>query len=176
MPAHWCLLYGLIRGAMSPIHVGSPVSDSNQWWGPDIWLVDGARVRKPADLVAGGRNSDPTTSTSMPWPADFFGYLTALPGVKVLSGPRPVTIGGFRGRELVVSTPPMHPIVWLAGDVAWMGGGRSGIDPAQKRHIVLLRVGGKQLYLGFQENPATFDRRLSLVRQLWHSISFGPRV
>jgi hypothetical protein len=77
------------------------------------------------------------------WPADFFGYLTALPGVRVVSRPTPVRIGGVRGTQITVQTRPMHPLIWLDGDTGWLGGGPSGVDPTLTRQIILLNVKGR---------------------------------
>ena len=90
------------------VHVGSPVSDDRQRWGPEILLVDGARVVKPADAARPA--TYPTTSTSMPWPSNFLRYLSSLDGVKVVAGPSPVTIGGVKGRGHREGAP-MHPLI-----------------------------------------------------------------
>ena len=159
------------RETIGLVHVGTPPSDQSQWWGPDIMIVNGARVHRVADAVS----QQPTTADSskfVPWPSDFFGYLSSLPGVKVIAGPKSVTIGGMRGTRFTVRTPPMHPIIWLKGDSAWIGGGPSGVDPAMTRRITLLNVKGKKLFLAFADTAANFKRRWPMVDELFGSIRF----
>jgi hypothetical protein len=157
--------------AIGLVHVGTPPSDQSQWWGPDIMIVNGARVHRAADAVS-QRPATADSSKFAPWPSDFFGYLSSLPGVKVIAGPRSVTIGGIRATQFSVRTPPMHPIIWLKGDSAWIGGGASGVDPAMTRRITLLNVKGKKLFLGFADTAANFERRWPMVDELFGSIRF----
>ena len=125
------------------VHVGTPPSDQSQWWGPDIMIVNGARAHRAADAVS-QQPATPDKSKFVPWPSDFFGYLSSLPGVKVIAGPEAVTIGGVRGTQFTVQTPAMHPIIWLKGDSAWIGGGPSGIDPAMTRRVHPAEREGKE--------------------------------
>ena len=120
-------------------------------------IVNGARVHRAADAVS-QRPAKADSSKFVPWPSDFFGYLSSLPGVKVIAPPKSVTIGGIRGTQFTVQTPPMHPIIWLKGDSAWIGGGPSGVDPAMTRRITLLNVKGKKLFLGFADTAANFKK------------------
>jgi hypothetical protein len=173
---HWRVLPSDHGGAprseaIELVHVGTPPSDQSQWWGPDIMIVNGARVHRKADAVS-LRPSEPDSSKFVPWPSDFFGYLSSLPGVKVIAGPRSVTIGGIRATQFTVRTPPMRPIIWLDGDSAWIGGGPSGVDPAMTRRITLLDVKGKKLLLGFADTGAKFKRRWPMVDELFGSIRF----
>jgi len=168
----WRPLYGEPQGALTLVHLGDPPDDTDQWWGPDIWLVDGATVHDPADIVS-DQPATPDRSRFVAWPSDFFGYLASLPGVKVVKGPEPITIGGIRGTRIIVDTPPMHPIVWLKGDTSWMGGGPTGVDPASRRQVVLLEVDGRKILIGYADAPKTFDARLPLVEALFSSTEFG---
>jgi len=34
------------------VHVGTPPADESQWWGPDVMIVNGARVHRAADAVS----------------------------------------------------------------------------------------------------------------------------
>jgi hypothetical protein len=157
--------------AIGLVHVGTHPSDESHWWGPDIMIVNGARVHRPADAVS-QQPATPDSSKFVPWPSDFFGYLSSLPGVKVIASPKPVTIGGIRGSQFTVQTPPMHPIIWLKSDTAWIGGGPSGVDPAMTRRIILVNVKGKMLFLGFADTAANFKKRWPMVHQLFGSIRF----
>ena len=134
-------------------------------------IVNGARVHRAADAVS-QRPATPDKSKFVPWPSDFFGYLSSLPGVKVIAPPKSVTIGGIRGTQSPSKTPPMHPIIWLKGDSAWIGGGPSGVDPAMTRRITLLNVKGKKLFLGFADTPTNFKKRWPIVEELFGSIRF----
>lgn len=157
--------------AIGLVHVGTPSSDQAQWWGPDVMIVNGARVHRAADAVS-RQPAGPDSSKFVPWPSDFFGYLSSLPGVKVVARPKSVTIGGVRGMRFTVQTPPMHPIIWLKGDSNWIGGGPTGVDPAMTRRITLLNVKGKTLLLGFADSAASFKRRWPQVNELFGSIRF----
>ena len=107
-----------------------------------------------------------------PWPEDFFGYLTSLPGVTVEQGPEPVTIGGIDGTRIVVQMPAMPPFLWLKDDYTWLGGGKTGIDAASTRQFVLLDVHGKQVLLMFDAAPDTFAELLPQVNSIFDSITF----
>jgi hypothetical protein len=176
LTTHWRVLPSDHGGpprseAIGLVRVGTPPSDQSQWWGPDIMIVNGARVHRAADAVS----QQPATADSskfVPWPSEFFSYLSSLPGVKVITGPKSVKIGGIRATQFTVRTPPMHPIVWLKGDSAWIGGGPSGVDPAMTRRITLLNVKGKKLFLGFADTAANFERRWPMVDELFGSIRF----
>jgi hypothetical protein len=173
---HWQVLPSDTAGpppskTIGVVHVGNPPSDQSQWWGPDIMIVNGARVHRAADAVS-QRPATPDKSKFVPWPSDLFGYLSSLPGVKVIAPPKSVTIGGIRGTQFTVQTPPMHPIIWLKGDSAWIGGGPSGVDPAMTRRITVLNVKGKKLFLGFADRAANFKKRWPIVSELFRSIRF----
>lgn len=176
LPGHWRLLPSDPNGppaseAIALVHVGTPATDEAQWWGPDILIVNAARVHRLADAVS-AQPATPDPSKFIPWPSDFFRYLSALHGVKVISPPRPVRVGGVRGSQLTIQTPPMHPIIWLRGDHGWIGGGPSGVDPASTRQFVLLDVKGKKLLLVFADTAARFKSRWPMVQQLFRSIQF----
>ena len=176
LPRHWQVLPSYLNGPPASetvviVHVGTPSSDESQWWGPDIMLVNGALVHRPVD-AASRQPAHPDRSKFVRWPSDFFAYLSALPGVRVTSRPRPVKVGGLPATQITVETPPMHPLVWLKGDAAWIGGGRSGVDPAMTRRIVLLDVKGKKLFLAFADTPTRFEKRWPTVQQLFSSIRF----
>lgn len=176
LPKHWQWLPVDPAGpppseTVGLVHVGAPPSDQSQWWGPDIVLVNGARVHRVAGAVS-RQPATPDRSKFVAWPLDFFGYLSSLPGVKVITGPKPVEVGGVRGTQITIKTPPMHPIIWLKGDHAWLGGGASGVDPALTRRIILLDVKGKKLFLGFADTAAKFNKRWPMVQQLFNSIQF----
>ena len=108
----------------------------------------------------------------MPWPSNFFRSLS-LHGVKVVAGPSPIQIGGVKGTTITVMTLAMHPLVWVKGDSAWLGGGRTGLDPAEVRQIILLQVNGRKLLLSFPDVSQNFSSRQLKVNDVWKSITFS---
>jgi hypothetical protein len=160
-----------IKGTLGLLYTGSPEGPDSDWWGPDILLADEARIHDPSDAVS----SDPATPDQkrfMAWPADFFGYITGLPGVTVVSGPEPVTIGGVTGKQIVVKTPSMHPLVWMNGDYSWIGGGQTGVDSATERRFIVLETGGHKLFITLANDPSTFEARDTELRAILDTISF----
>ena len=95
-------------------------------------------------------------------------YITALPGVTVISGPEPITVGGVTGTRIVVMTPPMHPFVWMKSDFAPLGGG----EPAVERRFIVLKTGGHTLFVSFFDEASKFDQRDAEVRAILESIAF----
>ena len=158
-----------VREVLTMVYVGSPPGPQSQWWGPDIAVVDSARVVDPARILKPAVPGD----KAVPWPADFVGYLTSVPGVKIADGPEPITIGGATGTRLILDTPAMHPVIWLKGDTTWMGGGATGLDPALRRLVILLDVGPKRVFFQFAESPTLFAKRLPAVESLIASMRFG---
>jgi len=172
LPDHWKALAAPLlspRGTLGVVHTGDPVSDTSQWWGPEFELVDGAFVIDPAELNRPATASD----AKSPWPASYIDYLVSLPGVEVVHAPEPVTVGGVEGRQVTVTTPPMHPTIFLKGDTAWLGGGPSGFDPSLERKVIELTVDGKKLLFNYLDDPAVFDSRLPEVDAIIESIVFG---
>jgi hypothetical protein len=153
------------------IYKGNPPEPESQWWGPGIILVNGALVHDPVD-VGSDQPAKANKANFIPWPDDFFAYITSLPGVKVIQGPDLVTIGGIQGNQIIVHTPAMHPILWLKDDYTWLGGGASGVDPDLKRQLILLDVNGEHILLEFDDSPEKFDEHYPLVQEVFNSITF----
>jgi len=169
VPTGWRALTD-VPGVLTLVHVGSPPENQSKWWGPDIALVDGAQVVDPGRILQPAAKGD----KRLPWPADFVSYLTSVPGARIVSGPEPITIGGASGFSLVLDTPPMHPVVWLKGDTAWLGGGPSGLDPALRRLVILLDVGQKHVLVQEADDPAAFAGRQAAIETLIATMRFGP--
>jgi hypothetical protein len=170
VPAGWIVLTPPQYTAPRSFNlVEGEFSDDSTWWGPGFAAVDGASVVDPAFLDQKASAGDP----KLPWPASFIDYATGLPGVTVVDGPSPITIGGVEGRQIVLKTPVLHPLVYLKDDFAWVGGGRSGIDPALVRWEVELTVGGHPLWIEHLElDQAHMDKDLPQVKALVDGISF----
>jgi hypothetical protein len=170
LPGGWKPLVGIV-GTLGLVHSGCPEGPDSTWWGPDVLLVEEAQIHDPSDVVS----SEPTTadrSRFVAWPGDFFAYITALPGVRVVSGPEPIEIGGNTGREIVVMTPPMHPLVWMKGDFSWLGGGKSGVEAASERRFVVVKAGRHVVFIEFADDPSTFAARDAEVQPILASITF----
>jgi hypothetical protein len=155
-------------GSFGFVHTGTPPEDDTQWWGAGLMLVDGASVADPGSMDKPATAAD----SKKPWPASYVDYLAALPGVTVVDGPNPVTIGGVEGRQIVVNTPPMHPTIFLKGDTMWMGGGPSGIDPALTRELTELTVGGKHVIVEYVDGTERFADNRPLVDAVLKTVTF----
>ena len=143
--------------AVDIIHKGNPPEPQSDWWGPVITLVNGARVADPSD-----------TDKLIPWPDDFFAYLTAFPNVKVIQGPDPVTIGGVQGTQIIVHATSLSPILWLKDDYSWLG----GVISDGKIQLILLDANGERVLLMFPDSPEKFDERYPLVQEIFSTITF----
>jgi hypothetical protein len=171
LPPDWQALpapeYGP-AGAFGFVHVGTPANDYAQWWGPGLFLVGGGSVLDAASM------NDPSAGVEAkrPWPSSYLDYLASLPGVSVVSGPEPITIGGVSGRRIVIRTPAMHPTMYLKDDTTWIGGGKTGIDPALQREDIEMEVDGKPLILEYVDDPARFDEHDAVVDAIYKTIQF----
>jgi hypothetical protein len=157
-------------GAFGFVHTGHPASDDSQWWGPGMFLVGGASVADPAGVGKPAARGD----AKLPWPKSYVDYVASLPGVTVVEAPRPVTVGGIKGRQIVVKVPPLHPTVFLKGDTMWIGGGATGIDLAGTREVIELTVDGKPLLFDYGDSSEQFAARRPLVDAIFQSIRFDP--
>ena len=159
-----------ITGTLGRSYKGSPEGPESTWWGPDILLVEDAQIHDPSDVVS-SEPATPDRSRFVAWPADFFAYITAVPGVTVV-WPEPVTVGGVTGKQIVVKTPPMHPLVWMKGDYMWIGGEASGVDNAAERRFIVVKTGGHTVFITLADDPSTFKARDSELRAILDTISF----
>lgn len=168
LPEHWMPLTRAQTAVQtfSVVHAGDPPSDESQWWGFGGDLVDGAWVNDPSVVTS----PDSGGNIKLPWPASYVDYLVEIPGVELVSGPEPVTVAGTTGRKVTVITPPMHPTIYTNGDFAWLGGGKSGIDPAFERQLIELTLNGKKLLIEYVDDPAKFDSRVAEVNSIIASI------
>lgn len=141
-------------------------------WGGGIILLNDALVHDPATAVS-DQPASANKADFVPLPDDFFAYISSLPGVKIIQGPDPVTIGGIDGSQIIIHTPAMRPILWVKDDYTWLGGGSTGVDPEFKRLMILLEVSGEQVLLEFDDSPEKFDERYPLVQEIFNSITFG---
>lgn len=150
----------LTHGPEWEVHVGINALDivQSNTWGPSIFLVNGAKVADPSDMT-----------NTIPWPDDFFTYFASMPGVKVIQGPEPVTIGGIAGSQVVVHVSSFGPFLWLKDDYTWIGSKAQD----EKWQLVVVDVRGERVLLWFPDSPTTFDVRYPIVQQIYETISFA---
>ena len=172
LPAAWIPLEAPMYGAPKTIGFveDSGGGDESKWWGFGFELVDGASVVDPAQINEAAVSGD----AKQPWPASYVDYLASVPGVVVEEGPDMVKVGGIDGRRVVVTTPPMHPTIYIKGDTAWLGGGRTGIDPAFKREIIEFAVDGRNVLFEYVDLPERFDGHVGQVDAILGTVEFGP--
>src|SRR5262249_4611773 len=108
----------------------------------------------------------------LPWPASYIDYVASLPGASVVSPAAAATVGGVPGRRVVVTTPPMHPPIHLKDDTAWVGGGKSGIDPAWTREFIELKVGGRHVLFEYDDLPQFFNDHVAQVDAIVDTVTF----
>jgi len=170
LPAGWIALTPPSYGAIHSFGYveGEFGGDGSQWWGAGFALVDGASVLDPKVLAP----SYVGLEAKLPWPASYADYLVALPGVTVVSPPADVTVGGVPGRTVTVTTPPMHPLIFLKDDTAWLGGGATGVDPEFTRQVIELTVNGRRLLYEYDMTPDRFAVHLPQVDAILGTVQF----
>jgi hypothetical protein len=170
LPAGWILLtapnyaaprtFGFVRGSWG---------DNSQWWGGGFNLIDdGSVVLDPRFLDQPSVGPE----AELPWPASYIDYVTSLPGASVVSPAAAASVGGVPGRRVVVTTPAMHPTVRLKDDTAWLGGGKSGIDPAFTREFIEFTVNGRHLLFEYDDLPQYFDGHVAQVDAIVDTVTF----
>jgi hypothetical protein len=145
---------------------GHPASDTSQWWGFSLHLVDGAWVADPKDIHRSA------SVAKLPWPKSYIDYLVALPGVEVVTKAGPTKVDGVDARQVTIKTPEMHPTIWLKGDYTWLGGGANETDPALTRHVIELTVHGKRLVIDYALWGDDFDKHAPDLDAVIKSIKF----
>jgi hypothetical protein len=156
--------------AIDIIYKGNPIENMSNWWGGGVILVDGAHVADPVKITDPAQMTTPSLDDFLPWPDDFFAYVTAIPGMKVVQNPTSVTIGGVQGLQMIVRSPAgMHTILWLKDDYTGLGDDYSD----RLELLILLDVNGEQVLLEFRDLPEKFDERYPLVQEIFNSIAFG---
>ncbi len=173
---HLPLTFSYTSGWETNVHANAidivnanPAVPQREWWGAGISLVDGAKVADPAKITDPAQMKTSSLSDFVPWPADFFAYVSSIPGMKVMQAPTPVTIGGVQGTQIIVRTPAvMHTMLWLKDD--WTG---LGDDYSNRiKQLILLDVNGELVLLEFDDSPEKFDERYPLVQEIFNSITF----
>jgi hypothetical protein len=121
---------------------------------------------------------DPTKAhTLMPVPKDYIGWITTLPGVKVLAGPKQVIVDGIKGTEIDAMAANDAPTVYCKDPcVALWPLGRTDVAALRTdwvTRIVAVRLHGETVEIGaccapggagFAALAKDFDAMLSTVR------------
>jgi hypothetical protein len=112
----------------------------------------------------------------MPAPKDYAGWITTLPGVKVLAGPKEITVDGIKGTEIDVTATKDAPTVYCKDPCVAVWSLGPGEEPAAFRpgsvtRIVALRLDGGTVTIeggapnaGFEAVSKSFDAMLLTVR------------
>jgi len=117
----------------------------------------------------------------MPVPKDYVGWIVSLPGVKVLAGPKAVTVDGVAATVIDVTATTDAPTVyckdpcvalWPMGRNADFQGQFVGLDPDSVRRLVVIRLHGETVELsaccasgaGFTALAKDFDTIIKSVR------------
>ncbi len=125
---------------------------------------------------------DPTGAPRlMPVPKDYLGWIVSLPGVKVLAGPKAVTVDGFAATLIDVTATTDAPTVyckdpcvalWPLGRHADFQGEVAALNPDFVSRIVVIRLHGETVELSaccaagdnFEALAKDFDTMLRSVR------------
>lgn len=174
---HLPLTFSYASGWETNVHANAidivnanPAVPQQEWWGAGIALVDGAQVADPAKITDPAQMKTSSLNDFVPWPDDFFAYVTSIPGIKVMQAPTPVTIGGIQGTQIVIRTPEvMHTMLWLKDD--WTGLGNDYSNRIET--MILLDVNGESVLLAFDDSPEKFEEHYPLVKEIFNSITFG---
>ena len=134
-----------------------------------MFLVNG----RPWPIRPRWATRSPVATRSCPWPKSYVDYVASLPGVTVVEAPRPVTIGGVKGRQIVVKTPPMHPTMFLKGDTCGSAAARAG-STSRHSEVIELTVDGKRLLIDYGDGSEQFAARRPVVDAVFQSIRFDP--
>lgn len=111
----------------------------------------------------------------MPAPKDYAGWITTLPGVKVVAGPKEVTVDGIKGTEIDVTATKDAPTVYCKDPCVALWpldpGNPAALNPGGVSRIVALRLDGGTVSIdcgapnaGFEAVSRDFDAMLLTVR------------
>jgi hypothetical protein len=114
----------------------------------------------------------------MPVPKDYVGWILTLPGVKVLAGPKPVTVDGFKAEEIDVTAAKDAPTVYCKDPCVAVWSLGPGEEPAAFRpgfvtRIVALRLDGETVEIGLFAPSADFAALAKDFDAIIQSVNFG---
>lgn len=96
----------------------------------------------------------------MPAPKDYVAWITSLPGVKVLAGPKDVTVDGMRGSEIDVTATKDAPTVYCKDPCVALWpldpGHPAALSTDWVSRILALRLDGETVTIGCGAPPAGF--------------------
>jgi hypothetical protein len=109
---------------------------------------------------------DPTRVNRMPVPKDYVGWIVTLPGVKVLAGPKALTVDGVAATAIDVTATKDAPTLyckdpcvalWPLGRHADFQGEVAALQPGRVSRIVAIRVHGETLEISCGAPVANFE-------------------
>jgi hypothetical protein len=111
----------------------------------------------------------------MPVPNDYVAWITTLPGVKVLAGPKVVTVDGIEATEIDVQATKAAPTVYCKDPCVALWpldpGHPAALSTEDVARIVALRLHGETVTIGcgapisdFEALAKSFDAMLRTVR------------
>jgi hypothetical protein len=126
---------------------------------------------------------DPTRAHKlMPVPKDYVAWIVSLPGVKVLAGPKAVTVDGVAATEIDVTATMDAPTVyckdpcvalWPLGRNADFQGQFMGLDPDSVRRLVVIRLNGETVEMSGSSGGAGFTAIAKDFDAIIQSVHFG---
>jgi hypothetical protein len=145
---------------------------------PDFVQFELADEKGSVDFTRVDKVLDPARAHKlMPVPKDLVGWITTLPGVKVLAGPKAVTVGGFESTEMDVTATKDAPTVYCKNPCVgvWRlpDGEPGGFTPGFVSRIVVLRLQGETMEIGLYVPNAGLEALAKDFDTIIQSVRFG---
>ena len=114
----------------------------------------------------------------MPVPKDYVGWIVTLPGVKVLAGPKAVTVDGIQGTEIDVTAAKDAPTVYCKDPCVAVWSLGPGEEPAAFRpgfvtRIVAFRLHSETVEIGLFAPSADFAALAKDFDAIIQSVNLG---
>jgi hypothetical protein len=125
---------------------------------------------------------DPTKVHSLPVPKDYVGWIVTLPGVKVLAGPKALTVDGVAATAVEVTATKDAPTLyckdpcvglWPLGRHADFQGEVAALQPDWVSRIVAIRVHGETVEISCGAPVADFEALAKDFDAVLRTIRFG---
>jgi hypothetical protein len=127
---------------------------------------------------------DPARARLMPVPTDYVGWIVSLPGVKVLAGPKAVTVDGVAATAIDVTAATDAPTVyckdpcvalWPLGRHADFQGEVAALSPDFVSRIVAVRLHGETVEMSTccASSGADFTATAKEFDTIIQSVNFG---
>ena len=113
----------------------------------------------------------------MPVPNDYVAWITTLPGVKVLAGPKVVTVDGIKGSEVDVQASKAAPTVYCKDPCVALWpldpGHPAALSTDAVSRIVAFRMHGQTVTIGCGAPEADFDALAGDCDSVLATVHFG---